>query len=188
MVIGGFGHADVMAAMWCRTTLDDARNYYQAARHASWANWAIDRMEDWSPSDTEFANWIQEMWIAGCRLLISAHLAQQWVKRADDTVEEIEGLRVARNSIEHLSEATFDEDHTTATARRNNAGKAVKAWSLDDMPEGRLIMGLGKNPLSRVFDAVDLQAIVTFADTHAYRDDDVNRADSAYLLPAPPEE
>lgn len=189
VVIGGLGHADMMASLWCRTVLDDAHIYYQAARHASWANWAIERMEDWSPTETEFQRCVQELWTVGCRLLVSAHLAQQWVIRADPTVEEIDGLRTARNSIEHLSEATFNEDHTTATSTgpRDKKGRAKRAWSIDDLPEGKLLLGLGRTPLTRVFDAVDLEAIVTFADAHAWRDSGLELADSAYLLLTPPE-
>ena len=50
--VGGLGHPDVMAAMWCRATLEDAHAYYQRARQAAWANWAIERMEDWSPTES----------------------------------------------------------------------------------------------------------------------------------------
>ena len=62
--VGGLGHPDVMASLWCRTTLDEAHCYYQRARQAAWANWAIERMEDWSPSEEEFAGWVQEMWLS----------------------------------------------------------------------------------------------------------------------------
>jgi len=86
--VGGLGHPDVMAALWCRLTLDDAQRYYRAARQCSWANWAIDRGEDWSPIEQQFAHWVQAMWIAGCRLVISAHLAQQWVRLADPDVRD----------------------------------------------------------------------------------------------------
>ena len=37
----------------------------QRARQAAWANWAIERMEDWSPTEAEFAGWAQDMWLAG---------------------------------------------------------------------------------------------------------------------------
>lgn len=186
MGVGGLGHADVMAAMWCRTARDDAQTYYQAARHASWANWAIDRGEDWSPSEETFQRAVQAMWIAGCRLLISAHLAQQWVRRSDPTVEEVPGLRQARNSIEHLVEADFDENFIIATTGADERGKE-RAWDIKKLPEGHLLMGLGKNPLSKVFDAVDLEAVATFMNEHANRDLAIDLADSTYMLLGPAE-
>lgn len=185
MGIGGLGNPNVMAAMWCRTTLDDAHAYYQAARQAAWANWAIERIEDWSPTEAEFARWIQDLWLPGCRLLISAQLAQQWVRVADPRVQPVPGLRVARNSIEHLFEAEFDAEHLVATSRIDENGKPAGAWDIGKLPEGHLIMGLGKDPLNVVFEAVSLLAIVEFADQHSRRDADVELDDAAFLLRPP---
>ncbi|WP_281965045.1 hypothetical protein [Serinicoccus marinus] len=185
MGIGGLGHPDVMAAMWCRATLEDAHLYYQRARQAAWANWAIERMEDWSPSEAELAGWVQDMWLSGCKLLISAQLAQQWVRTADPAVPQIRGLRVARNSIEHLFEAGFDERYIVASPRIDEKGQSTGAWDLDKLPEGHLLMGLGKDPLSMVFDAIPLRAIVDFAYQHAYRDADVSLDDSTFLVQPP---
>ncbi|MDI6911824.1 hypothetical protein [Nocardioides sp.] len=179
--VGGLGHPDVMSALWCRLTLDDAQRYYQAARQCSWANWAIDRGEDWSPTERHFARWVQAMWIAGCRLVISAHLAQQWVRIADPTVPEVPGLRRARNAIEHLHEAEIDESQIIATTKVTEDGKQ-KAWDIEKLPDGRLIFGMGKKPLEEVFDAVSLEAIVAFALEHSDRDGDVDIQDSTYLL------
>lgn len=184
MGIGGLGQADVMAAMWCRTTLDDAHAYYQTACHAAWANWAIERMQDWSPTEDDFQSAVQAMWIAGCRLIISAYLAQQWVRRADPTVGEVTGLRRARHSIEHLVEADFDNAHIIASTAVDENGRE-KAWDIKKLPEGQLIMGLGKQPLTSVFDAVGLDDIVAFAALHAYRDSDIDLADSTYMLRPP---
>jgi hypothetical protein len=179
--VGGLGHPDVMAALWCRLTLDDAQRYYQAARQCSWANWAIDRGEDWSPTEEQFARWVQAMWIAGCRLVISAHLAQQWVRLADPSIPEIPGLRLVRNAIEHLHEAEIDESQIIATTKVTHGGHE-KAWDIKKLPEGRLIVGMGKQPLEAVFDSVSVDAIVTFAGEHSARDGGVNLRESTYLL------
>ncbi len=187
MGVGGLGHPDVMAAMWCRTVLDDAHIYYQRARQAAWANWAIERMEDWSPTEAEFAGWVQDMWLAGCKLLMSAQLAQQWGRAADPDVPQIPGLRVARNSIEHLFEADFDARHIVASPRTDEKGKSTGAWDIEKLPEGRLPMGVGKDPLNMVFDATPLRVIVDFAYRHAYRDADVSLDDATFLLPPPTE-
>lgn len=183
--IGGLGYPDVMAAMWCRTTLEDAHIYYQRARQAAWANWAIEKMEDWSPEEAEFAGWVQDMWLAGCRLLIDAQLAQHWVRAADPAVPQIPGLRVARNSIEHLSEADFDVSHIVATSRIDAEGKSIGAWDIERLPERRLLMGLGRDPLNMIFDAVSLKAIVDFAYQHAHRDAGAPLDDSTFLLRPP---
>lgn len=183
--IGGLGHPDVMAAMWCRTTLEDAHVYYQRARQAAWANWAIERMEDWSPTETQFAGWVQDMWLAGCKLLMSAQLAQQWVRTADPELPQIPGLRVARNSIEHLFEADFDTQHMVANPRTDANGKSTGAWDIEKLPEGQLLMGLGRDPLNMIFDAMPLRVIVDFAYEHAYRDVDVSLDDSAFRLLPP---
>lgn len=121
------------------------------------------------------------MWIAGCRLVISAHLAQQWVRIADPTVPEVPGLRRARNAIEHLHEAEIDESQIIATTKVTEDGKQ-KAWDIEKLPDGRLIFGMGKKPLEEVFDAVSLEAIVAFALEHSDRDGDVDIQDSTYLL------
>lgn len=184
--VGGLGHPDVMSALWCRLTLDDAQRYYQAARQCSWANWAIDRGEDWSPSERQFAGWVQNMWMAGCRLVMSAHLAQQWVRLADSSVTEVPGLRRARNAIEHLHEAEIDESHILATTKVAVDGKQ-SAWDIEKLPDGHLIFGMGKKPLEDVFDAVSLDAIVAFAEQHSGRDRDIDIQDSTYLLHPTPE-
>jgi len=176
-----------MAAMWCRATLEDAHAYYQRARQAAWANWAIERMEDWSPTESEFACWVQDLWLAGCKLLISAQLAQQWVRKADPEVPQVPGLRVARNSIEHLFEAEFDASHMVAGSRTDGQGKPTGAWDIERLPEGRLLMGVGKDPLNMVFDAVPLQAIADFAYEHRNRDAAVSLDDSTFLVVTPTE-
>lgn len=183
--VGGLGHTDVMASLWCRTTLDEAHCYYQRARQAAWANWAIERMEDWSPSEEEFAGWVQEMWLAGCQLLMSAQLAQRWVRVADPKVPEIPGLRVARNSIEHLFEAEFDARHIVASSRVGDDGKLLGAWDIEKLPERQLLIGLGKDPLNMVFDAVPLRGIADFAYDHAHRHGDVPLEDSTFLVSPP---
>lgn len=179
--LGGLGHPDVMSALWCRATLDDAHRYYQAARQCSWANWAIDRGEDWSPTEQQFGRWVQDMWIAGCRLVVSAHLAQQWVRLADPGISEVPGLRRARNAIEHLHEAEIDDGQMMATTKVAEDGKE-KAWDIAKLPDGHLVFGMGKKPLEAVFDAVSLDAIVAFAAAHSERDVDVDMAESTYLL------
>lgn len=180
VVVARLGHPEVMAAVWCRTALDDAHRYYQAARQCVWANWAIDRMEEWSPDEAQFAGWVQGMWVAGCRLVISAHLAQQWVRLADREVPEIPGLRVCRNAIEHLHEADFDDEQVIATTRISDDGK--KAWDIEKLPEERLILGMGSDPLATVFGAVSMETIVDFAHKHSKRDVEVELGDSAYLI------
>lgn len=183
--IGGLGNPNVMAATWCRATLADAHWYYQAASQATWANWAVERMEDWSPTEAEFARCVQDLWLAGCRLLMSAQLAQQWVRASDPKVQQIPGLRVARNSIEHLFEADFDPEHVVATSRIDESGKSAGAWDIAKLPERRLIMGLGTDPLNVVFEAVSLRDIVEFAGRHADRDANIELDDSTFRL-APP--
>lgn len=166
--IEGLGDPRAMAALWSDQALDDAHRYYQAARQCAWANWAIERAEDWSPSGERFSRWVEAMWMAGCRLLISAHLAQQWVRLADPAVAEVAGLRRARNAIEHLHEADVDSDQMMATTKVGDEGKE-RAWDIKRLPEGQLIFGMGKKPLESVFDAVSLEEIVAFAREHSNR-------------------
>jgi len=177
--VAGLGHPDLMAALWCDATLEDAQRYYQTARQCSWANWAIERAEEWSPTEAQFARWVQAMWIAGCRLVISAHLAQQWVILADPDVPEVPGLRKARNAIEHLHEAEIDDSQMIATTKVTDSGE--KAWDIRKLPEGRLIFGMGKKPLETVLDAVSVNAIVEFAQAHRDRGE-VELDDSFYLV------
>jgi len=96
-------------------------------------------------------------------------------------------LRVARNSIEHLFEADFDARHIVASPRTDEKGKSTGAWDIEKLPEGRLLMGVGKDPLNMVFDATPLRVNVDFAYRHAYRDADVSLDDATFLLPPPTE-
>lgn len=100
--------------------------------------------------------------------MISAHLAQQWVRLADANVAEVPGLRLARNAIEHLHEAAVDSDRIIAATKVGDDGKE-RAWDIQRLPEGHLIFGIGKKPLEFVFDAVSLAEIVTFAQEHSNR-------------------
>lgn len=165
--MGFMGHPTTMAAIWCRATLSEAHRYYQAALRADWTNWAIERGEDWSPSEAGLRRSIEELWIRGCQLVMAADQAQSWVRRANPETAQIRNLRTVRNVIAHLEGAAFDEDFTIATADHDGRN----AWSLDEMPEGQLIMGLAAgSPTERVFGAVILDDILVLAREHA--DDD----------------
>lgn len=167
-----------MASVWSRRTLDLAHRYYAAARQCVWSNWAIERGEDWSPSGAEFTRDVEAMWISGCELLIAAHQAQIWARRIDPDTPEVLGLRAARNAIEHLDAATFDEDHVIATT----SDDSKKAWDIKKLPEGYLLMGMARDPLNSVFGAVSVEAIVDFAQKNAYLDDDEPSHEEMLLL------
>src|SRR5262249_9150279 len=49
-----------MLATWARAVRLDAHSYYQAAVRADWTDWAIERMEDWSPTTNDLARAMEE--------------------------------------------------------------------------------------------------------------------------------
>lgn len=116
--------------------------------------------------------------------MVSAHLTQQWAALADPDVQEVKHLRRTRNSIEHLTEAQFD-DLLVVARSRSGEGQQAGAWDIKKLPEGHLVLGLGKRPLEMVFDSVSLQAIVDFARDHAHRGDEDEVRESGFLLEGP---
>lgn len=158
------GHPVSMAALWCRATRTEAHSYYQAALRCDWANWAIEKAEDWSPTGDQFSRYVERLWVTGCQLIMAADQAHVWARRAFDDVEEIPHLRNTRNSIVHLDNADMDEEYATASTGDG------RAWSLEKLPEGHLIMGMASDPLNTVFGAVSLDAIVQFAERYQHAD------------------
>ncbi len=123
----------------------------------------------------------------GLPFVISAHLAQQWVRLADPGVPEVPGLRLTRNAIEHLHEAEIDDSQIIASTEVTDHGQE-KAWDLKKLPDGHLIFGMGEKPLEAVFNSVSVDAIVAFAQEHSERDGEVDLRDSTYLLRPNPEQ
>lgn len=68
-----------------------------------------------------------------------------------------------------MFEADFDARHIVASPRTDVKGKSTGAWDIEKLQEGRLLMGVGKDPLNMVFDATPRRVIVEFASRHAYR-------------------
>jgi hypothetical protein len=135
-----------MVRVWSRATLDDAHRYYQAAMHATWANWAMDRGEDWSPSDAQLARYVDELFVRAFRLVMSANQMMHWVTRRHSTVPEVPFLKDCRDALVHLDESDVERVAATAVP---SADKGQRSRAIRRLPEERLFLGLGRDCMER---------------------------------------
>jgi len=155
------GKPSTMSAMWCRATLRGAHRYYQVANRADWTTWAIERMEDWSPTEDDWSQSVEALWIEASQLIFTADQAHTWTRLHDASAPEIMRLRTIRNSLAHLDNADFDGLGMTAR-------KGTGAWSIDQLPHRELLMGIARDPLGMVFGVVALRDLVEFASRYSH--------------------
>lgn len=125
------GDPDTHAVMFVRTWAEAVLRQVERARDArnKWRqdnrNW--ERMEDWSPTEQDVDKSFRRMWAEEHMLIWTAYQLEQWqehlaVQQGTEPPERDEKLRLLRNALEHLSEATFDESHAvvppTATPKQ----------------------------------------------------------------------
>jgi hypothetical protein len=100
-----------MLGMWARTVQADAHSYWQAAMRAAWIDWAIDKMEKWSPSERDLPPALEQVWVRGYKLIMST---TRW---------------------NGLDEAQFTQ--LIAVRPASDTGKRKK-WAIDELPGRQL--------------------------------------------------
>jgi hypothetical protein len=128
-----------MLGMWARTVQADAHSYWQAAMRAAWIDWAIDKAEEWSPTERDLPPALEQVWVRGYKLIVSTYQMERWLqahRRLNGEQEQPMQYRHLRNALEHLDEAHFTE----LTAMRRPSDKR-KNLSIDELPGQQLFLG-----------------------------------------------
>ncbi|MEU6306969.1 hypothetical protein [Streptomyces chartreusis] len=161
-----------MLALWARSVQCDAHSYYQAASKAAWTDRAIDYGEEWSPTEHHLARVIEEVWVRGYRLVMSAYQMERWLQAYQQITggseQSDDRLRMLRNTIEHLDEASF----TDLVARKGppDPKNKRKKWSIDELPGKELFLGFDAGFTEAAFGLVNLKDVTTRARQSAQLD------------------
>lgn len=114
-------------------------------------------MEEWSPTDAELAESFRHLWAAEHTLVWSSHQLERWVTRnAKDRGEKIPAsnqyLKMARDALEHLDEATFEDGVAKPGASSGRIGRALR-----QLPGQQLSIILGGRKLFQLLDPAELE-------------------------------
>ncbi len=151
-----------MVAIWASAVMSTAHSYWQAAMKAAWTDWAINKGEDWSPTEDQLRRTLDQVWVRGYQLITAAYQMERWRQACEGDSEDdaIEHLQALRNSLEHLDGAQF-----SAYSARKSKGKA---WSIDQLPGHELFMGFHASFTDVAFGVVDLAEITERARLYLY--------------------
>jgi hypothetical protein len=134
-----------MLGMWARTVQADAHSYWQAAMRAAWIDWAIDKMEKWSPSERDLPPALEQVWVRGYKLIMST---TRW---------------------NGLDEAQFTQ--LIAVRPASDTGKRKK-WAIDELPGRQLFLGFHPSSTGDAFGIVNRAEVTKRAREYAYVDSD----------------
>ncbi|MFZ3595030.1 hypothetical protein [Streptomyces sp. BH104] len=161
-----------MLALWARSVQRDAHSYYQAAIKAAWIDRAIDYGEEWSPTEDDLAQALEDVWVRGYRLIMSVHQMESWAQahqRITGGVEESdELLKKLRNAIEHLDQASFTD--LVAQKGPPDPKSKRKKWSIEELPGKELFLGFDVGYTEAAFGLVNLRDVTERARPYAQLD------------------
>jgi hypothetical protein len=161
-----------MLGMWARTVQADAHSYWQAAMRAAWIDWAIDKMEEWSPSERDLPPALEQVWVRGYKLIMSTYQMERWLqayRRLNGEQDQTRRYEELRNALEHLDEAQFTQ--LIAVRPASDTGKRKK-WAIDELPGRQLFLGFHPSSTGDAFGIVNLAEVTKRAREHAYVDSD----------------
>lgn len=147
-----------MVAMWARASQVDARRYREAAAHAHRLDKIISYGDVWPLPIEDLAPAVQEVWICGYRLVMSAFQMERWKFIHQQTLGVAESpnepLRNLRNALEHLDEAQFSEFF----AYRDPDGP--KRQSIGHLPGQSIFLGFHASYIDLLFGLVEVDSLV----------------------------
>ncbi len=158
-----------MLGMWARTVQADAHSYWQAAMRAAWIDWAIDKMEEWSPSERDLPPALEQVWVRGYKLIMSTYQMERWLqayRRLNGEQEQPMRCRHLRNALEHL-----DAAHLTELIARKRPDDTKKR-SIEELPGQQLFLGFNSCSTEHAFGIVTLAEVTKRAREFAYVDSD----------------
>lgn len=141
---------------------------------------AYDYNEDWSPPEEQLLADFRQRWAEEHTLVWSAFQLEQWrgrlaAERGETAPAENEKLKLARDALEHLSEAAFRNGAAVSPRDKGQQGKALRAF-----PSKALDISLGDGPLFTVLDdpeGIDREALGI---VRSIEDELDSRAQAAY--------
>ena len=161
-----------MLALWARSVQRDAHSYYQAVSKAAWTDRAIDYGEEWSPTEDELARVLEDVWVRGYQLVMSAYQMERWSRAHQQitggTEQSDERLKTLRNTIEHLDEASFTD--LVAQKGPPDPERKRKKWAIEDLPGRELFLGFDAGYTEAAFGLVNLRDVTTRARRYAQLD------------------
>lgn len=158
-----------MLALWARSVQRDAHSYYQAAIKAAWTDRAIDYGEEWSPTEDDLARVLEDVWVRGYRLVMSAYQMERWsqvhqqITGGSEQPDDL--LRKLRNAIEHLDEASFTD--LVAQKGPHDPKNKRKKWSIEELPGKELFLGFDAGYTEAAFGLINLRDVTTRARLYA---------------------
>jgi hypothetical protein len=160
-----------MLAMWARAVQADAHSYWQAAVRANWMDWAIDKMEEWSPDVRDMPPALEQVWVRGYKLVMSTYQMERWLqahRRLNGGQEQSKQYVALRNALEHLDEAYLTE----LTAVRPSSKGLREKWAIEELPGQQLFLGFNPVFTERAFGMVNLADVTKRAREYADLDSD----------------
>jgi len=152
-----------MLVTWASESLRSSQRYYRTARLVNWTDWAIDKGEDWSPTERDLKNRLAAWWVSGQQAVEAYFHFQVWRKKV--TGEGLGNLvRLRRNSLVHLDEAWLDS--YSAHTNVNEAGKAT-AWDIEKLPDGELPLTFHPGCVDSLFALIPLRDVYSAAHTYS---------------------
>ncbi|MGW3692177.1 hypothetical protein [Streptomyces sp. NPDC005125] len=111
-----------------------------------------DRNEDWSPDQAQIEANFRVLWAEEHTLVWSAYQLQQWRRRLAEerrqpVPPENRNLKLARDALEHLSEARLEQEAAMPPSDRGPKGRALR-----DFPNKMLSLGLAGRNLFEILD------------------------------------
>jgi hypothetical protein len=116
----------------------------------------IERMEDWSPNESEYEEAFRALWSECVLSVWIADGLHRWLtllskELGEEAPPEVPELRNLRNALMHLDEASFDEEGPHAGDGRGNR-------SLRELPGGRIFVQSWSTG-SPLFTLIDVDAL-----------------------------
>lgn len=161
-----------MLGMWARAVQADAHSYWQAAMRAAWIDWAIEKMEEWSPHERDLPPALEQVWVRGYKLIMSTFQMERWsqaYRRLSGEQEQPMQYEDLRDALEHLAEAQFTE--LSAVRPPSDTGKR-KNWAIDKLPGRQVPLGFYPSATVEAFDIVNLAEVTNRAREYANVDSD----------------
>ncbi|MET7563719.1 hypothetical protein ABZS95_26495 [Streptomyces sp. NPDC005479] len=115
-----------------------------------------DRNEEWSPDESQLAANYRVLWAEEHTLVWSAYQLEQWrsrlaEERGGSMPPQNQSLKLARDALEHLSEARLEGDAAMPPSDKGPKGRALR-----DFPNKMLSLSLGGRRLFEILDPREL--------------------------------
>ncbi|MFJ5535102.1 hypothetical protein [Streptomyces sp. NPDC093261] len=142
--------------VWAEAVMRQAERARAIRKKAAIDSRNYDRNEEWSPDEHQLTANYRVWWAEEHTLVWSAYQLEQWrarlaTERGEPAPAENRDLKLARDALEHLSEARLDEDAATPPSDKGYSGRALRSF-----PDKMLRLSLGGRKLFELLDPLQL--------------------------------